>query len=259
VTPEPLTHALYSGLSRVPRLADGEGAHGLRVLTYHSVGARLPEDPYGTSIETALFEAHMTRLASREGGFRTAALSEPHGQDGWGVALTFDDGYKDTWTTAWPILETHGLAMTVFVATANLESGSGLYLTPAELKALAKRPGVTIGSHGHAHQALDRLSDRALKEDLSKSRQILEELTGKAVSCLSYPFGRADRRVRDAAQEAGYRLGACSRYGLNAPGRDPLLLCRTEIVAWDTLDDLALKVAGHWDWFRFRHPDPAAK
>lgn len=255
MTPEPMTHQVYSGVSRIRRiLKPAPTAVGLRILSYHSVGGALAADPYGTSIDPRLFESHMTALASLRGawdlpvGLRAAGGTPA-------LAVTFDDGYKDTLTVACPILARLGLPMTVFVATSHLDS-SGLYLSKAELKQLSAVQGVTIGAHGHAHTALDRLSDEALKEDLATSRKILEDALGWPVTSLSYPYGRASRRVRDAAKAAGYTLGCCSRYGFNDAGRDPLLLCRTEIVAWDTVDDLILKTTGHWDWFALRQPEP---
>ena len=253
---EPVRHGLYRGLSRLHRVVWPEAAGpGLRVLAYHSVGGALKEDPHGTSINPVVFTGHMIHLASLRGpwefpvGLRLTS-EQP------AVAITFDDGYKDTLTVACPILVQLGLPLTVFVATSNLEDQSGLYLNKTELRELSNVQGVTIGAHGHAHAALDSLSDAALKEDLSKSRKILEDALGYPVTSMSYPFGRVDRRVRDAAQEAGFTLGACSRYGVNGPDRDPLLMCRTEVVAWDGVDDLVLKTTGHWDWFRHRRPDP---
>ncbi len=256
MTREPFKHELYRGISRLGR-AGGRGAPtpGLRVLMYHSVGGALAEDPYGTSIELALFKIQMERLASGRKDREIVPLSAL-AYDRNALAITFDDGYKDSLTSAAPILAALNLPMTVFMTTAHLGKNSRLYLSAAELKTLASQKGVTIGAHGHTHTPLDSLSDGALKEELSQSRKILEDLLGRKVDSLSYPHGRVDRRVRDAAQAAGYEIGACSRYGLNMPGRDPLLLCRTEITAWDDLDAFSLKIDGHWDWFRWRHKDP---
>ena len=82
--------------------------------------------------------------------------------------------------------------------------------------------------------------------------------TSATVTALSYPHGSVDQRVRNAAKTAGYKMGGCSRYGLNHPDRDPLLLCRTDLTDFDSVADLTLKIEGHWDWFRFRHKDPAS-
>ncbi|MFH1723770.1 MAG: polysaccharide deacetylase family protein [Elusimicrobiota bacterium] len=252
-------HSAYRAISRLHAAVLGRrpAADGQRVLLYHAVGVPLPEDPCGTGIARGLFRAHVEWLDSVRGEWKPAPFGVPP-ESGRTLALSFDDGYKAVLTEAAPVLTVKGFPFTVFVSAANLDDSSGMYLTPADLRELAALPGVAIGAHGLTHVPLDRLDDAALRRELEVSRGRLEDVVGKQVNALSYPFGAVDRRVRDAAQAAGYLLGGCSRYGLNRLERDPLLLCRTEVTAWDTAPDLALKVFGHWDWFRFRHRDPAA-
>ena len=251
-----LKHGAYRGLSKLCRFLGAGSGTGLRVLLYHSVGDPLQENDYGTAIAPELFAAHVGLLDRLRADFEPAPFDAT--RDGRRVAVTFDGGYRDVLTTAAPLLADKRIPMCLFATSAFIQAGGSLYLSPAELKRLAGLPGVSIGSHGATHRRLTELGDAELKEELSSSRKYLEDLMGKPVTALAYPHGAVDRRVRDAAEAAGYRLGGTSRYGFNGPGRDPLLLCRTEAVAWDTESDLELKVRGHWDWFRFRHPDPAA-
>ena len=253
-----LKHALYSAVSRAGRaLAPGAPRPGLRVLVYHSVGGTLASDPYGTAIDPARFRSHLDALEALRGAWVPAAFAPPTGAR-HEFALTFDDGYRDTLSRAAPLLAARGWPFTVFV-TPDLIDGGELYLSKRELRELAAHPGAQIGAHGNRHVPLTRLDDAALASELAASRARLEDWLGSPVTLMSYPHGAVDRRVRRAAQAAGFTLAGCSRYGLNEPGRDPLLLCRTEIVAWDDEEDLRLKTAGHWDWFRWRRPDPAAK
>ena len=248
------SHAVSRGISRLRRLGPKPAQEGLRIFTYHSVGGRFAKDPYGTNISPGRFRAHMEYLLQRQQA--VLPLSSPSTIK-TAVALTFDDGYHDTLTVAAPILHELGLPMTLFVTTRFLHNTGRLYLNSEQLKVLAAQPGVTIGAHGHSHTPMDALSDAALKEELFTSRNILENLLARPVTMISYPHGRVDRRVRDAAEAAGYTLGACSRYGLNTAHHDPLLLCRTEVTRWDGVRDLSLKVKGYWDWFSRRQPDPA--
>ena len=92
--------------------------------------------------------------------------------------------------------------------------------------------------------------------ELSSSKHYLEDLLGRPVSAVAYPFGAANVRVRDAVRESGYNLGVCTRFDLNAPGRDPLMLCRCNIECNDTTRVLRQKLRGDWDWYRWRTPDP---
>lgn len=252
----PIKHSLYRGLSLAHRaFGKPAGGPGSRVLMYHSVGGEVPGNPYGISMPVKLFRAQMARLAAR-GGWRFSGFEKPS-QARRDLALTFDDGFKDNLTAAAPVLQELGLPMTVFVTAGHVRTPGALYLSKSELLELARLPGVGVGAHGDKHVPLDALSDGELAAELRDSKAYLEDVLGRPVTALSYPHGRVDRRVRDAAQKAGYRLGGTSRYGLNGAGRDPLLLCRTEITAFDTVEDLELKVDGHWDWFARRHADPA--
>ena len=225
---------------------------GYRVLLYHAVGSRLAHDPYGISIDPALFERHIAALASdprvRVVPFATHAETEAP----ISLAITFDDGYKDTLATAAPILLKHRLPFTVFVTCAFLSRRSLDYLTVPELRELAALPGVSIGSHGATHVPLATCEDAELQHELEGSRRELEGLLGRPVTSIAYPHGSVDRRVREAASRAGYVTGACSRFDINRPGQDPLLLCRTEIVARDSERVFLQKLAGAWDWLRWR-------
>ncbi|NBQ40300.1 MAG: polysaccharide deacetylase family protein [Alphaproteobacteria bacterium] len=173
------------------------------------------------------------------------------------VAVTFDDGYRDNLRIAAPVLNKHQIPFTVFVCTGFMRDGSGNFLAPAEVRELAAMPGVTIGSHGATHTPLTNLNDRTLHTELVASKSELENITGREVAAISYPHGAVDRRVRAAAAAAGYKYGACSRFDINAPNRDPLLLCRTDIHAGDSLRVFKQKLHGDWDWYKWRNRDPA--
>ncbi len=233
-----------------------EARPGLRILMYHAVGSRLPHDSYGISIRPERFERHMVLLATADAcvvslGERGASTA------GLRVAVTFDDGYSDNLHTAAPILARHGIPFTVFVSTAFVDEPDARYLSRPELRDLAEVPGATIGSHGATHVPLTTCDDAALWNELHDSRCYLEDILGKAVTVLSYPHGDVDARVREAAERAGYLVGACSHGDINADTRDPLLLGRTEIVASDSTRIFLQKLRGAWDWYRWRHLDPA--
>jgi peptidoglycan/xylan/chitin deacetylase (PgdA/CDA1 family) len=231
---------------------------GLRILCYHAVGTQLPGDPYGLSVPLASFQAQMKLLASGRFGrvvsLAQARLDEPAPQ----VCLTFDDGYRDTLTTAAPMLADLGLAFTVCVTPKFIESGDQRYLSAAQLQELSATPGAEIGAHGMNHLRLADCDAAALDQELSGSRTWLEDRLGKPVGVMTYPHGSTDRRVAQAAVRAGYARAGCSRYGLNTAQRDPLLLCRTEIVAWDDEATFIQKTLGGWDWYSLRHKDPSS-
>jgi len=75
--------------------------------------------------------------------------------------------------------------------------------------------------------------------------------SGKKVDMISYPHGKADRRVRDAAVNSGYRLGFGSRFGVNCENTDPMFFRRTEIWDTDSVDVFHQKYMGAWDWYGY--------
>lgn len=232
-------------------------ARGFRVLIYHAVGSRISEDRLGIyTISPASFQAHMEALAAYP-GTRMVPLAEGMRGEGLRTAVTFDDGYKDNLTVAAPILLKHGIPFTVFISTEFVRTRDPSYLSPEDVRELGALPGVTLGTHGATHVPLTQCDDAALRRELLDSRHYLEDLLGKPVTTMSYPHGAVDRRVRDQVAAAGYTLAACSRFDINAPGRDPLLLCRTDILGIDSVRVFRQKLHGDWDWYRNRTGDPA--
>jgi len=230
---------------------------GLRILNYHSVGGHALEDAKGIfSISQLRFHSHIHLLANME-DCRTVPL-QPLGlsQQTLQVAVTFDDGYQDNLRVAAPILIEHGIPFTVFVSSDFIKNRTTGFLTQEELRELAGLPGVTIGAHGKSHRPLIACNDMELQMELSSSKHYLEDLLGRSVTAVAYPFGAANIRICDAARQVGYDLGVCTRFNINTPDRDPLMLCRYNIECDDTSRVLRQKLHGNWDWYRWRSPDP---
>ena len=231
---------------------------GLRVLLYHSVSEH---DAIGSEgifcIKTDLFESHMITL-SKMPEFDFVTIQEGFSSIGrFGVAVSFDDGYKDNLYNVVPLMERYSIPFTVFVTASNINKNCSIYLTPSELRELSSFPFVTIGSHGLTHNRLTECDSDMLRNELVSSRHLLEDITGNAVTTLAYPHGAVDKRVKDAAEKAGYLLAVCSRFDINDASRDPLLLCRTEITGNDSVRVFQQKLHGDWDWYRWRRKDPA--
>ncbi len=231
--------------------------HGFRVLLYHAVGSQVAHDTYGMSVAPELFERQMAALVDCS-AFRLVGCQEGLSSNAnVRVAVTFDDGYRDNLLMAAPRLVSRAIPFSVFVVPAYVMSGDATYLTPAELKVLSAMPGCSIGAHGMTHRRLTTLDDQALMSELKDSRAWLEDTISQQVTMVAYPHGAVDQRVRDAAAQAGYTVGCCSYPGINDSHRDPLLLCRTEIVGADTMRVFSQKLEGAWDWTRWRSSDPA--
>lgn len=217
------------------------------VLLYHRIGEPAA-DPHDQAVSPATFASHLEMLRSRcavlpleELLDRLPGRAYPDGT----VAVTFDDGYADNLTAAWPVAERLGVPFTVFVTVKPVLDGQlfpwdeqedqGRPLTVAELRELASLPGVGIGAHTMTHAKLSALSLHAQRHELAKSRARLEGLTGRRVDLLAYPFGKPDDLAPETpglAEATGYRAAFLSQAGRIVPSSPRFLLPRLSAHDW---------------------------
>lgn len=169
------------------------------------------------------------------------------------VAITLDDGYLDTYTEAWPILQERRYPATVLLVsglvghTSKWRPGS---LAQAPLLSWAQaremsRTGIAFGSHAVAHSDLAALPLRLAEQELRLSRQTIEQELGQPVCNLAYPYGRFTPEVRRLAGECGYQAAYAAAAGYSgAPGRDLFALQRITVLADDSLEEFGGKVRG---------------
>lgn len=225
---------------------------GFRVLMYHAVGTPLKHNCKGIySIKPELFKQHIAALSDCHAASIVSFYNGQPSDNKLDVAVTFDDGYKDNLYIAAPILLKYNIPFTVFVTSSFVQGNSPEFLNPKELRELALYPGVTIGAHSGTHAPLIKCNDDELKKELQDSKSYLEDLIGRQVAILSYPYGLVDKRVRDAAEDAGYIRAGGSMFGINTAKSDPLLLCRSEILSHDSERIFLQKLHGDWDWHRY--------
>lgn len=178
---------------------------GVPVIMYHSVKYE-KDNPVRISKEN--FESQMKYL--KDNGYTTLTLDELYDFleknvpiPKKSVVLTFDDGYKDNYENAYPILKKYGFKATIFVITNCI--GTGEYLTSDELKELQQN-GIDIESHTINHEALNEISYDKQLETLKGSKESLEKLLNKKVKYIAYPYGKYNENTIKAAKAAGYKL-----------------------------------------------------
>ena len=132
------------------------------------------------------------------------------------VIITFDDCPKNLWDYAIPQLIARGMKAVFYMPTAYLGSynkwnvAEGLsrleLMDETDIKKLAAA-GMEVGSHSHHHIELEFASRNQVLNELSKSKSILEDLTGKEVISIAYPYGSVPKEYKGILKECGYQYG----------------------------------------------------
>ena len=126
-----------------------------------------------------------------------------------GIAVTFDDGYREVMEHALPVLTELKIPATFFLVAGAAGGTDAWYrgeeriLDWKEARELV-RLGHAVGSHGLTHAPLTELAPRERDREISVSKKALEDRLGIPVTRLAYPQGRFDSAVIDAVQAAGY-------------------------------------------------------
>ena len=221
-----------------------EPAHGTRVLMYHDVNdTGACDDIYSLPVgQFAEGVAALVKWARQYGHSFVPLTATPQP----GIAVTFDDGYRSTLTLAAPILAEHSIAFSVFVTKSFVDSNSK-YLTTTDLRTLASLPGAVLGTHGVSHSQFAELDEKALREELSSSRDWLQQTIGAPVTSLSYPHGSHTQHIGEIARECGYTTAACSSRGTFTDATQSMRIPRIDIWSHDAGTSTIEKTRGDWD------------
>lgn len=194
------------------------------ILVYHRVGPQT--DPLTISVDR--FREDLQYLTDR--GYRThtvdkikAHLAGERPLAGDTVFLTFDDGYADNYLNAFPLLQSCGMTASFFVISALL--GQPGRLSASQIREMAAA-GMYFGSHTVSHRPLGQLEKWENVAELMRSKTDIEEITGRAVEIVAYPYGSYSRDTLDAAREIGYWGGLTCRRGYADLGGDLLAMNR---------------------------------
>jgi peptidoglycan/xylan/chitin deacetylase (PgdA/CDA1 family) len=260
--PRRAVEQLAAGLSRFVGRCPGDG---FGILTYHRVAEPVGQPTWNVSPGT--FRAQLSGVLAR--GYEPWPLRRllAHAAAGQRIprrafAVTFDDGYENTFTHAWPILRELGVPATVFLATAYLDSASpfpfddwqaaGSAAVAAEAwrplrteqcRALLEDQRIELGSHTHSHVNFrGRPADFAA--DLASSLRVLRDQLGLADPVFSFPFGVFEADLIEAARRGGVACALTTQASLVRPGSDPFAWGRFGVEERDTPGTLAARLDG---------------
>jgi peptidoglycan/xylan/chitin deacetylase (PgdA/CDA1 family) len=161
------------------------------------------------------------------------------------LSITFDDGYRDNFEVAAPILKEFGLPATFFVTTGFVQSET----VPFWDKDLPRQPGwmswddvrglkaqgFDIGCHTHTHLDMGTARLEEIRSELRQSRAILEDQIQGAISHFAYPFGGRQNITPASAslvREEGFDCCVSCCGGTNTGQLNPFELNRLPISGW---------------------------
>ncbi len=229
---------------------------GVRILCYHRV-CDLPKTKdfmRYLSVSPEVFDQQMAFLSQNKYNvitleqfieYKHQNIEPPHKT----VIITFDDGYRDNFINAFPILRKYNFKGTFFVVTDYI-NGDRIFHWLNLGKALVSHceknkqywlpltkddilnmnaEGACFGSHTKTHSNLNSVDEHVAMEELRGSKQRLEEILSKPIICFSYPYRTVNRLSQRWVGDAGYSAAVTVKGGVNTLDSDLRKLRRTSI------------------------------
>lgn len=230
-------------LRLAPVVPPGRPAIHVPILMYHYIRVNPnPADRLGfdLSVTPGDFARQMDWLAGN--GYHPIDFDQLRGYVLGGgrlpdrpIVLTFDDGYRDMYTTAYPILRAHGFKAVAYVVSGFVNSPVSV---TADQVLEMDANGIQIGAHSVSHADLTRLSSDNLRHEVFDSKAALEALVGHPVLDFCYPYGRVNDGVRHAVEAAGFATATTTQSGLVHSAGDRYLWTRVRVGGGEPLEQL---------------------
>ncbi len=198
---------------------------GIPVLMYHMIGNIQNND-------AVLSESHLREQMQylKDHGYHPISLDQLYDYVVRNkpvpvrpVVLTFDDGYKDTYTIVLPLMKEYGFKATVFIPTYDADQGTRLNWQ--EIKAM-KEGGLDIASHSYHHERLSTKSAADMENEIAMSQKELRDQLGITNEFFCYPYGQEHPEVESALRKAGIKMAFTMNPGWAKYGDDPYAVKR---------------------------------
>ncbi|WP_245884513.1 polysaccharide deacetylase family protein [Tumebacillus permanentifrigoris] len=224
-TSEAVTMVKYIPEPRVP------------ILMYHSISP-------GTDLRVSPedFDAQMKWL--QEHGYKPITLGQlgRHWDGTYDVTggkplvITFDDGYLDNYTAAWPILQKYHFPATIFVITDSIKLDN--HMKWGQMQEM-HAGGVEFGSHMVYHSNFTLTPQDQIASELQASKKTLEQGLSSPVTTFCYPGGGLIPEAAGLVRQAGYTMAVTTHHGLASAVEDHVLLSRVRVVGGVTIEEFA--------------------
>ncbi|SDF09058.1 polysaccharide deacetylase family protein [Sporomusa acidovorans] len=216
-------------------------SNGIPVLLYHHINDDNSDLP-NLTVTPAEFERQIVML--KNAGFETISpedfmaymRQEPVALPDKPILITFDDGYEDNYTYAFPILKKYSFKAVIFVPGVNINKHKRL--SGSQMREMSAY-GIRFGGHSVNHRDLTALEGRELQHEVQDVQRDIRQVTAKTPELFAYPYGYFNLRTWEATSSAGYQAAFTVLPGLNTPERDNVYLLR-RVPIYNTTDFNAL-------------------
>ncbi|MFH0770918.1 MAG: polysaccharide deacetylase family protein [Candidatus Peregrinibacteria bacterium] len=188
-------------------LSTAEGPQPIPILTYHYIAPVPAGKSFGLSIPPPIFEKQLKALQSR--GYRSffvrdipSFLHDPATLPSKAIVLTFDDGFRDFFLYALPLLKKYSVRATLYLVPGFLDTPG--YLTTDQVRTILKSRLVEVGAHTMHHTNLTEIPLGEAKREITESKEWLEDTFGITVSTFAYPFGAHSPAIVAVVNKAGF-------------------------------------------------------
>ena len=152
--------------------------------------------------------------------------------------ITFDDGFRNVYQHALPVLKEAGFTSTNYFVAHQLD-GSNVWdadknmpqmplMSLTEMRQWAAA-GQEVGSHTLNHVHLPALTDEQAFGEIRRSREELGSHVQQEITAFCYPFGEYSPQHCKMAKEAGYLNATTTERGLVRPADDLFELPRVGV------------------------------
>lgn len=225
----------------------------ISVLMYHSIA----DSSWFFSVSPRAFERQMRYLKEYGNPVRLSDVADfvrgERDLPSYAVAVTFDDGYRDFYENALPILNKYHIPATLFVMAGepdHKELGNNFPLLDWDgIRRIRAGGLIDIGSHAMTHKKLTRLVAGAAENEIRSSGVVLEEKIGAFPDFFAYPKGSSNPEVKSLVRKSGYKGAVTAEQRLVLRNGDFYAIPRIQVDRSHSFFEFKARLTRVADWY----------